>query len=272
MSEAGGSLGFLRRIDSTEVLVIVSILAAAWLAAAAVRWALRHAAESTGPRLRLAILRVIPLARLAIGIGALVLVVPIVVEPSFQNVVALIASLGLALAFAFKEYASSLAAGLVTVLENAYQPGDWIEIDGVYGEVKLIGVRAVHIVTAEDNEVIVPHYQFWSKKISNATSGSHTVLCVADFYLHPDHDGAEVLRRLGEVGEASARRTPESKVSVVAQEKPWGTHYKIKAYVKESREQFEFITDLTLRGKEALRAMGVRFAQAPYAPAGGKQA
>ena len=30
-------------------------------------------------------------------------------------------------------------------------------------------------------------------------------------------------------------------------------------------EQFDFITDLTIRGKEALRAMGIRFAQAPYA-------
>jgi len=51
-------------------------------------------------------------------------------------------------------------------------------------------------------------------------------------------------------------------------EKPWGTHYRLKAYVKESREQFEFITDLTIRGKEALRAVGIRFAQATYAETG----
>lgn len=135
---------------------------------------------------------------------------------------------------------------------------------------KLIGVRAVHIVTADDNEVIIPHYQLWSKKISNATSGSHSLLCVADFYLHPDHDGPAVRQRLEEVGSANPRRTPDSKLSVVAREKPWGTHYKLKAYVKESREQFEFVTDLTLRGKEALRAMGVRFAQASFAEIGGK--
>jgi hypothetical protein len=46
-------------------------------------------------------------------------------------------------------------------------------------------------------------------------------------------------------------------VSVIVHEKPWGTHYKLKAYLKESREQFDFITDLTIRGKEALRAMGI---------------
>ena len=96
------------------------------------------------------------------------------------------------------------------------------------------------------------------------------MLCVADFYLHPDHDGTEVLRRLKEIGVSNAARKPESKVSVVTTENPWGTHYKLKAYVKDSREQFEFITDLTIRGKQAMRTMGVAFALAPYAPRGGK--
>jgi small conductance mechanosensitive channel len=126
-------------------------------------------------------------------------------------------------------------------------------------------VRAVHIVTADDNEVIIPHSRLWSSSISNATSGDRSVLCVADFYLHPDHDAEAARRRLAQVGETRAYLKPETQVSVVMQERPWGTHYKLKAYVKESREQFNFVTDLTVRGKEALRAMNLRFAQAPYA-------
>jgi hypothetical protein len=50
-------------------------------------------------------------------------------------------------------------------------------------------------------------------------------------------------------------------------EKPWGTCYRLKAYVKESREQYLFTTDLTVRGKAALVSLGVRFAQAVYAAA-----
>jgi hypothetical protein len=57
-------------------------------------------------------------------------------------------------------------------------------------------------------------------------------------------------------------------VIVVAAETPWGTHYKIKANVGESREDFAMITDLTIRGKERLRTMGVAFAQAPDAQGG----
>lgn len=48
------------------------------------------------------------------------LIVPILVQPTFQSVVALLASLGLALAFALKDYGNSLVAGLVTVFEGTY--------------------------------------------------------------------------------------------------------------------------------------------------------
>jgi small-conductance mechanosensitive channel len=183
-------------------------------------------------------------------------------EPSFKNIMALVASDGVLLALVFKDYGSSLAAGLVAVLENTYQVGDWIEIDGAYGEVRRINPRAVHIVTSEDNEVIIPHYQMWSKKISNSTSGNRTLLCVADFYLDPNHDGQDVINLLKQVAETSLYRSPESKVSVVVKEQPWGSHYKIKAYVKESRQQFAFITDLTVRGKKSLLQRRIMFALA----------
>lgn len=268
MNASPGNLGILRNLESDDVVRVVGVLVVAWLLASAVRWLLRHAAERAPMRLRLPVLRTIPILRLGIGIGAFVVIVPILVEPSFQNVVAIVASVSLALAFVLKDYASSLVAGLVTVIEGPYQPGDWIEVGGTYGEVKLIGLRAVHIVTAHDNEVIIPHSRLWSASISNATSGSHSVLCVADFYLDPDHDAKRVHECLAAVGASSAYCKPDTQVSVVVQEKPWGTHYKLKAYVNESREQFDFVTDLTIRGKEALRAMNVRFALAPYAKAG----
>jgi small conductance mechanosensitive channel len=84
------------------------------------------------------------------------IIVPILVEPTFDDIVALIATVGLALAFALKDYISCLVAGIVTIVENTYQPGDWIEFDGAYGEVKTIGTRAVHIVTVDDTEPHIP--------------------------------------------------------------------------------------------------------------------
>jgi len=257
----------LEKVTWQHVFLALIVLVVARLVSFALRGVLRRVAEGASPHLRLSILRATPIARLLIGLAAVIIVVPIFVEPTFRNAVAVSASVGLALAFALKDYGSSLVAGLVTVLENAYQPGDWIELGGIYGEVKSIELRATHIVTADDTEVIVPNSRTWSGSIANATSGHRSLLCVAEFYLHPDHDAVGVQARLAQIAETSSYRKSETAISVIVMEKPWGTKYRLKAYVKESRDQFLFITDLTVRGKEALRGMGIRFAHAPYAVA-----
>ena len=145
--------GFLRHLTWSDALYVAAALALARLLVLLVQGTLRCAAERARPHLRLAILRAVPISRLAIGVATIVIVVPYVVEPTFRNIATLAASIALALAFALKDYVSSLVAGVVVVLENTYQPGDWIELDGTYGEVKRIGLRAVRLVTADDTEV-----------------------------------------------------------------------------------------------------------------------
>ena len=142
MHESLNAWGLMRKLTWQDVLLVLAVLLLARLLVLLVRWAVRRTAEKLPPRLRLTVLRVPPIARLLIDVGAIAVVVPILVEPTFQNIVALLASIGLVLAFALKDYGSSLVAGLVTILENTYQPGDWIEVDGTYGEVKAIGLRA----------------------------------------------------------------------------------------------------------------------------------
>src|SRR5229473_3970057 len=196
MNAAGHHLGFLRELTWSDVLLVFVVLVSGQLLVLVVRGIVRRAAESAPSHRRLLILRMAPLARLAIGVAAITIVVPILVEPTFEDVVALVAAVSLALAFALKDYVSCLAAGVVTIIEHTYQPGDWIELDGTYGEVKTIGTRAVHIVTADDTEVIIPHARLWSTSIFNASGGKQSLLCVTDFYLHADHDGAAVRQAL----------------------------------------------------------------------------
>ena len=265
MNQTFNAWGMFRNLIWQDAILVAGVLALARLAAFVMRRLLLRVAETVPPRFRLSVLRTIPVIRLLIGIGAVMVIVPILVEPTFRNIVALVASVGVTLAFTLKEYGSSVAAGLMTVLENTYQPGDWIEVDGAYGEVRSIGARATRIVTPDDTEVIIPHTRLWSTSIFNASSGNRSLLCVTDFYLHPDHDAAAARTCLEDVARHSAYRKPESPITVIVLEKPWGTHYRLKAYVKESREQFLFMTDLTVQGKAALRSLGIRFAQVPFA-------
>jgi small-conductance mechanosensitive channel len=209
------------------------------------------------------LLAMVPLLRLVIILGAFLWMVPMVIEPSLQNMVAVLGSVGLALGFALKDYASSLAAGIVAVGETPYRNGDWVEIDGVYGEVTHVGMRSLQLVTPDDNLVTIPHQKLWTDPISNANNGGPQLQCPTDFYLRPEHDGARVRAALHDVALTSPYVAFDRPIAVVAQERPWGTRYRLRAYPIDARQQFRFATDLTLRGKAELIRLGVPFAILP---------
>jgi small-conductance mechanosensitive channel len=212
---------------------------------------------------RLYLLALVPLLRLIIILVTIVMVIPILVKPSFENMIAIFGALGLALGFAFKDYANSLIAGIVTLYEMPYRPGDWVEVNGHYGEVRSIGTRAFEVVTPDDSVVVIPHGSLWTNSISNGNDGTDNLMCVAEFHLEPDHDMDKVLRLLRDVAFTCPLTRTWRPVLVVAGNEPWGMRYRLKAYPLAPREQFEFITDLTARGTRALTHEGLHFVSAP---------
>lgn len=248
-SEAFITLGLL--LAGAIVLIIASQRGLNWLAN-----------RLHGP-IRFRVFALVPLTRLLILITALAVAVPIVIEPSLRNMVTLLGAIGLAIGFALKEYVSSLIAGVVSAVELPYRPGDWVNIEGTYGEVKHVGMRTVEIQTPDDDLVAVPHLKLWDSAIYNANNGGASLQCVASFYLHPEHEGGWVRQALRDVALTSAYLTFDKPIIVVAEEKPWGTHYRIRAYPVDPRQQFLFVTDLTVRGKAILSDAGIRPALLP---------
>jgi small-conductance mechanosensitive channel len=255
-----------KHLGTGALLDLALILAAAAALILLLQKTLPWLANRLRGRRRHALLAMVPLLRLIIIVGALLLALPKVIEPSFQNMLAVLGSLGLALGFALKDYASSLVAGIVAVGEAPYRNGDWVEIDGVYGEVTHVGVRALQLVTPDDNLVTIPHQKLWDGAVSNANNGQPQLQCVADFHLYPEHDGARVHAALYDVALTSPYLAFEQPIAVVAEEQPWGTRYRLRAYPIDARQQFRFTTDLTLRGKAELLRLGVAFATASPAP------
>lgn len=214
-------------------------------------------------QVRFRIFALVPMTRLLILITALAIIVPTIIEPSLQNMVTLMGALGLAIGFAMKDYVSSLIAGVVSAVELPYRPGDWVQIEDTYGEVKHVGLRTVDIQTPDDDLVYVPHLKLWDHAVYNANNGGTSLQCVASFYLHPEHEAGWVRKALRDIALTSAYLKFDQPIIVVAEEKPWGTHYRIRAYPVDPRQQFLFITDLTLRGKKMLSAAGIQSAMLP---------
>lgn len=250
-------------IDSQALIILGVTLVSMVLLIIVSQHGLKWLANRLHGQLRFRVFALVPLTRLLILITALVIAVPVVIEPSMRNMVTLLGALGLAIGFALKDYVSSLIAGVVSAVELPYRPGDWVNIEGTYGEVKHVGMRTVEIQTPDDDLVAVPHLKLWDSAIHNANNGGTSLQCVASFYLHPEHEAGRVRKTLRDVALTSAYLKFDRPVIVVAEEKPWGTHYRIRAYPVDPRQQFLFITDMTVRGKQVLSDLGIKPALLP---------
>ncbi len=242
-------------IDYVEAFLILAVgILIAW----AIKWMIPKIAERLPDRFRFWVLPWEPLLRLLVLFSVFTYVVPMLIHPTSENIFAILGTLAVALGFAFKDYASSLIAGVVVLYERLYRNGDWIEIEGNYGEVVSLNLRTVQICTPDDTIVSIPHNKIWTTAIHNSNSGHRELMCVVSFYLHPDHDGNLVRDRLIDVAMTSPYLNLHRPVLVVATEEPWGTHYRLKSYPIDGRDQFQFMTDLTLRGKGMFRRLSIR--------------
>lgn len=217
-------------IDSQALITLGIVLLSAIVLIIVSQRLLNWVGNRMHGQVRFRIFAMVPMTRLLILITALAIIVPTIIEPSLRNMVTVMGALGLAIGFAMKDYVSSLIAGVVSAVELPYRPGDWVQIEDTYGEVKHVGLRTVDIQTPDDDLVYVPHLKLWDHAVYNANNGGTSLQCVASFYLHPEHEAGWVRKALRDVALTSAYLTFDKPIVVVAEEKPWGTHYRIRAY------------------------------------------
>lgn len=242
---------------------IVLLLVVAWVAILCVRFLAWGVTNRLPTRYRFHILPWVPVLRLGIIFIAVFEIVPLFIRPTAGNVFAVFGAAGVAIGFAFKDYVSSLIAGLVIVCERTFRVGDWVKIGDDYGEVRTVGMRAVELFTPGDTVVSVPNAKIWDTAIHNSNGGQRDMQCVAQFFVAPSHDGDAARRKLVDVATTSAYLHFDRPVIVVASQLPWGTRYIIRAYPIECREQFAFIADLAIRGNAALLKLGMTLVVAP---------
>jgi small conductance mechanosensitive channel len=254
--EEANLVHLVRQLDWTSAMEIGAVIAAAWLLSGLLRTGLPWVVDRLRPSGRMKILPWIPVLRFMILLGAIGVIVPIVIRPTVQNLVVIFGAVGLAIGFAFKDYLSDVIGGVVAIIERAYRPGDWVRIDDAYGEVQAVGLRSLSIVTPEDTVVFIPHSRLWRTNVYNANAGKRDLMCVAHFFLDPDHDAATVRQGLADVAASSPYVNLERSIAVVLADEPWGTHYRVKAYPVDSRYQFELISDLTIRAKPVFARLG----------------
>jgi small conductance mechanosensitive channel len=75
--------------------------------------------------------------------------------------------IGLAVGFAAKETIENFIAGIVIFWDKPFKVGDWVEVEGVFGEVKRVTFRSTRILDGSGQYYVFPNTAMLSKKLSN---------------------------------------------------------------------------------------------------------
>jgi len=255
-------------VDQGTLLRIAGVLVGAYVVARVAGAALSTIAERS-PRRRISIKMLVPVVRFLVYGAAAYLVLGPLLQLSSSQLLAVSGLLGAALGFGLKDLFAGMIGGLVLVTERPYQVGDKVEIDGDYGEVTDIGLRATTLSTPDDSAVRVPNATLFTANVSNANDGRPEMLVVVELSVTAD---ADVERATAIVEEAMVT----SKYVYVDDDHPVAvrvgdeTYYRTvrgKAYVADLRDEFAFASDVTERSMAAFEREGIETPETPvHAP------
>ncbi len=249
----------LSEVTLPKIIQAVVVIIVTYWATLTIEKILNWFSERVALRFRLTVKQSLPFWRALLLTVAVVFLSNLFLNLSPSNLVAVTGTIAVALGFAFKDYASSVIAGLIALFERPYQVGDRVQIGDHYGEIISYGLRGIRIETADDNVISIPHNKIWTEAISNANDGSVEAQVAVDFYFDHRVQVEKVIKILYRVAYTSKYTQLKLPVLVVMDEKPWGTHFKLKCYPIDARDEFIYKTDLIRRAKQAFSHLNLNY-------------
>lgn len=216
---------------------------------------------------RLRIKQVSTILRFTILFLTTLMIVSSVFQLTNELILAVGGTVAVAMGFAFKDLLASLVAGIILLFDRPFQVGDRVSFGAFYGEVIEIGLRAVRLVTLDDNLVSIPNNRFLSEAVSCANSGALDQMCVFDFFIGCNEDFDLAKRLLYEATATSRYVYLNKPIAIVVREEPvagqghrFAIRLSVKAYVLDGRYETAMGTDITERAKRAFQHAGIRTA------------
>ena len=210
---------------------------------------------------RITIKGLIPVIRIVGWTLLIIIIVAGIFQPPAATVLAIMASVGLAVGFAAQDILKNIFGGITILLDRPFQVGDKIEIGSYYGEVVEIGLRSTRLVTPDDSLVTVPNGELMNESLSNSNSGEANCQVVAEIYLPLTVDTNHVRKSATEAAHVSRYIFQNKPVTVLFfNELQYGKSLlkmRLKAYVLDIRYEFAFKSDMTELVLQELKKEGI---------------
>ena len=260
---ASGTKELLTKITTFKITQALIVILLCYIVLRVIDWSIVWISERIAREWRLRVKQLLPFLRTVILTITIVTLMNLFLNLSRENIIAVTGAIAVALGFAFKDYASSIIAGIVGIFEGSYRVGDRVKIGEDYGEVVSYGLRGIRVQTPSDNVVTIPHSKIWTESISNSNAGELEAQVVTEFYFAHEVDTELVTKILYRAAHTSRYTQLELPIVVVMAETPSGTHFKLKSYPLDARDEFIYQTDLTNKAKQAFAKYDLAYPRLP---------
>lgn len=185
-----------------------------------------------------------------------VLVVLASVDIDVTPLLALIGGASFILAFAFQDTLGNLASGLMILINQPFDEGDYIDVGGVSGTVRDVSIVATTIATADNKIIVVPNRNVWGNVIVNA-SVSDVRRVDLSFGASYDDPIQQVLDTIKEIVAAHPKILADPEPQIAANElAPSSVNYVCRPWVR-AEDYMDVYWDLTRQVKEAFDERGL---------------
>jgi small-conductance mechanosensitive channel len=87
----------------------------------------------------------------------------------FTNITIIGGALGVGIGFGLQTIVNNFVSGLILLFERPVRVGDYVEVEGLWAEIKKIGLRATIVETFDRADMVIPNSELISNRVTNWT-------------------------------------------------------------------------------------------------------
>jgi small-conductance mechanosensitive channel len=165
--------------------------------------------------------------------------------------------LGIAIGFAAQQTLANILSGFGIFIDHLYRSGDWVKIDGHYGEIVNITLRATKIRTLDNTYVIIPNSVVSDSSVINYSEQGR--VRIAAKVAVPYECNVEDARRalVATVSQMDGIRSDTEPEVVVEELGDSGVNLLVRVWIDNAREEQKYFFRLTELCKKALDDAGI---------------
>ncbi|MBK6434663.1 MAG: mechanosensitive ion channel [Rhodanobacteraceae bacterium] len=167
-------------------------------------------------------------------------------------------ALGVGIGLGLQDVVKNFVSGLILMVERPIQPGDVVEINGVSGRVRDIGLRATRLITFEGADVVVPNGMLLSDRLTNWTLSNSSRRIEVNVGVGYASDAQQVLTLLREVAAQTEGLLSEpAPVTLFVGFGPSSLDFTLRGWTREESDWAAIRSQMGLSVLRTLRAAGI---------------